>query len=186
MTTSAKQAKLAQLGQVPRVMPVQKPGKSEQTVETPWELIDAIEGHYGPMTFDLAATRENCKVRTKPRGLLYKPTDMRYGPGSRFGHDALKEDWNDLVAGNFWLNPPYGSIAPWAERCSLQKKGKIFFLIPASVGSNWWASFVDTVAEVRFLSPRLTFVGHTASYPKDIALCVYGSQPDYTCWRWKK
>jgi phage N-6-adenine-methyltransferase len=160
----------------PRQMPAQKPGRSVQVVETPWELIDAIESRWGAITFDLAATAQNCKVRHFP--------EMRFGPEE----DSLTREWTSLL-GNLWLNPPFGGIEPWAKKCfvSLGPERRIFFLVPASVGSNWWAKWVHEKAAVKFLGPRVTFVGHTQGYPKDLALCIYSDEkPGYECWRWKK
>jgi hypothetical protein len=159
-------------------MPVQKPGRSVQIVATPRELLDAVEARFGKITFDLAATRENAVV----------PGGWFYGPGSTHGKDALVEDWSKW-RGNLWLNCEYGDIKTWAAKCfmtsSEKPRGHIFLLIPASVGSNWWGTFVDRRAAVYFLSPRVVFQGHTASYPKDIALVHFGGKPGYACWRWK-
>ena len=167
-----------------RSMPAQKPGKSEQVVATPWELIDAVEKRFKRLCFDLAATHGNVKVRFPSRG---KTIDQSY---FNRGQDSLSQEWFRLK-GNLWLNPPFGDIAPWAKKCAatgLSNHGlAVLFLIPASVGSNWWAEHVDKKADVYFLSPRVTFVGHSSSYPKDLALCRYhrGTKGLYECWRWK-
>ncbi len=139
---------------------------SRQDWETPPELMAAI----GPMTWDLACTEQNKKA---PDG--YSEIE-----------DSLKQDWSKL-SGNLWLNPPYSNIAPWAEKCATNRGpgSRIFLLIPASVGSNYWAKYIDGNARVLFLSPRLKFVGATDPYPKDCALCVFGPAPGYECWRWK-
>lgn len=171
-----------------RTMPLQVPGKSEQVVGTPWELIDAVEARFGRLRFDLAATADNCKVRNGGKVMR----NARFGPGSPEGIDALTQDWSALGRNLCWLNPPYGNIKEWAAKCFRHASaaafgGQIFFLIPASVGSNWWAQYVDGSAFVYFLSPRLVFQGHSASYPKDIALCRYNGprKAGYECWRWK-
>lgn len=167
-----------------RIMPEQKPHRSEQIVETPWELIDAVEKRFKRLSFDLAAGRSNVKVRHPDRG---KTIRQSYFDASQ---DSLTQAWYRLK-GNLWLNPPFGDIAPWAEKCAATGLGNhgihIFFLIPASVGSNWWALHVDKKADVYFLSPRVTFVGHSSCYPKDLALCHYhrGTKGLYECWRWK-
>ena len=168
-----------------RVMPAQKPHRSVQVVETPWDFIDAVEKRFGKITFDLAATYDNCKVReSNYRNKGY----CHYGPGSPLAEDALKQNWGKLK-GNLWLNPEFGEIKSWAAKCDATPRvvgRNILFLIPASVGSNWWAEFVDRKARVLFTSPRLTFVSHKSPYPKDLGLCVYGAGPaGYECWRWK-
>ena len=131
-------------------MPKQKPGKSEQIVVTPLELVDAVEARFGKLRFDLAATRENCRVRSDPSRF--------YGPGSSRGTNSLKKDWSKRK-GLCWLNPRYGNIAPWAQKCAeteLRPNTKIALLVPASVGTNWWREFVDGNADAYFLSPRMS------------------------------
>jgi phage N-6-adenine-methyltransferase len=153
-----------------RFMPEQKPGRSVQEVGTPREFLDAVERRFGSLDWDLAADGSN------------HVTPYWFGPGSRYEQDSLTAHW---AAGYFsWLNPPYGNIAPWARKCAFAGM-RIAFLVPASVGSNWFAEHVDGKALVLFLRPRLTFVGHTQSYPKDLILAMYGEKPGYECWRWK-
>jgi hypothetical protein len=69
-----------------------------------------------------------------------------------------------------------------------ESQRQIVVLVPASVGSNWWKEHVHREAWVLFLNRRITFEGHTAGYPKDLALIVYG--PDkagcgYDIWDWR-
>ncbi len=156
-----------------RKMPQQRPGKSEQTVGTPRDFLDAVTERFGAPEIDLAAV-ESVAV-----------CDEFISPEA----DSLSVEWNNLPAQHLWLNPPYGKIAPWAEKCAgYTGPGNIYFLVPASVGSNWFAEHVDGHARVLFLSPRLKFVGHTRSYPKDLILAVFGrgAEPGYECWRWKR
>jgi len=157
------------------VMPVQKPGRSVQEVSTPPEFIRAVEAHLGwNFTFDLAANAAN-----SIRGSNF------FGPGSTWGEDALKESWTGI--GFCWLNPPYADIGPWAEKCVAEQwaGATIAMLIPAAIGTNYFREHIHGKALVLALSPRLTFVGHTQSYPKDLILCVYGVRPGFDCWRWK-
>ena len=148
---------------------------SVQEVGTPRVFLDAVESRFGTLEFDLAANRENTVCGP-----------MFYGPGSGLQEDSLRAWWGNkpLV---MWLNPPYSNIAQWAEKCARDRhpEGRIAFLVPASVGSNWFADHVDGKALVLFLRPRLTFVGHTAPYPKDLILALYGEKPGYECWRWR-
>lgn len=157
----------------PRFMPEQKPGRSVQVVRTPREFLDAVEARFSPLTWDLAADEIN------------HVTPGWHGSGAKWG-DSLIAPWSE-ISGLLWLNPPYGNIAPWADKCALAAShgARIAFLVPASVGSNWFAEHVDGKALVLFLRPRLTFVGHTQSYPKDLILALYGEKPGYECWRWK-
>lgn len=154
-------------------MPEQKPHRSEQDVETPREFIEAVIARFGPIEFDLAADGLN------KQATYFFSKD----------NDALNQDWwEECPSGNLWLNPPFAKIAPWAKKCAEEAKyrrGFILMLTPASVGANWFARHVEGKAYVLALSPRLTFVGHTRSYPKDLCLSVYGHGfKGFDSWRW--
>jgi hypothetical protein len=60
-------------------------------------------------------------------------------------------------------------------------------LTPASIGTEWFRRHVLGRAFVLGLSPRLTFVGTTAPYPKDLMLTVWGGPygPGFGCWNWR-
>lgn len=156
-------------------MPQQRPSESEQEVRTPAEFIDAVERRFGRIRFDLAANASNA----------IRPAF--FGPGSTIGEDALAHPW-DQMGGVLWLNPPFGNIPPFAEKCA--KEGplgaRVKMLVPAAVSTNWWAKSVHGQALVLFLRPRIRFVGHKAGFPKDLALCCYGPwvAPGYSTWRW--
>jgi phage N-6-adenine-methyltransferase len=155
-----------------RQMPTQKPGKSFQAYETPLEFIDAVKKRFGikHFAYDLAASAANTKAT------LYFDEAV----------DSLKQDWSKL-RGDLWLNPPYAHIAPWAEKCAASaingSRRRIFLLVPAAVGSNWFAQHVDGKALVLLLNGRICFDGK-APYPKDCILAVYGAKPGYEVWRW--
>lgn len=158
--------------------PAQKPGKSEQVVETPADFLEAVHDRFGAngaFDLDLACSEGNCKGR---RGLFDRD-------------DSLKADWDqrDNPGGLAWCNPPFGDLAPWVAKAaastSPDRGGRILVLVPASIGSRWFADHVHGKALVLALSPRLTFVGHTAPYPKDLMLLVYGTHPGFDVWRWK-
>jgi phage N-6-adenine-methyltransferase len=140
----------------------------------------AVVARFGKMTVDLAASHENTQAPVFVSEKI----------------DSLSVNWGDF-GGNLWLNPPYARIGLWAEKCAraacLPGERRIFLLVPASVGSNWYANFVEPYASVLFLNPRLTFVGHTQTYPKDLMLAVYArgvvtwkpfAEPARV-WRWK-
>jgi phage N-6-adenine-methyltransferase len=144
--------------------------KSDQVVGTPQTFLDAIVRRFGPLAWDLAATAENAKA------------PMYWTPAQ----DSLGQHWS-AHKGNAFLNPPFGNIAPWAAKCVLSAGGgvRIYLLVPASVGSIWWAASVDGKAGVLLLRPRLRFEGHVHSFPRDLALCVYGAgAAGYECWKW--
>jgi phage N-6-adenine-methyltransferase len=160
----------------PRAMPAQQPGNSKQDYATPREFLDAVERRFGPIRFDLAAHHGNHVV------------ENYYGPGSPKGEDSFKQNWS-LLGGVLWLNPEFADIAPWAEKCKTDGAAgaRVKMLVPASVGSDWFREHVHHRALVLALSPRLTFVGETDPYPKDLMLCAFGPwiAPGFDCWRWK-
>lgn len=152
--------------------PQQKPHRSRQDYGTPPSFLAAVERRFGPMSWDLAASKENSAAP-------YCFTE---------GFDSLAQDWAGLT-GNLWLNPPFADIAPWSAKCdaSAGPGRRILLLTPASVGSNWFAKHVHGKALVLALNPRLTFVGESAPYPKDLMLSVwdgYGTS-GFGVWRWK-
>jgi DNA (cytosine-5)-methyltransferase 1 len=144
---------------------------SRQDYATPREFLAAVEKRWGAMEFDLAADAHNSVC-----GSYY------YGPGE----DSLAESW--ALSGNLWLNPPFSDISPWAKKCSetALKLGRIFLLVPASIGSNWFAKYVHPYAFIYALQGRLSFDGK-APYPKDCMLCVYGMDDvGFTIWDWRR
>ena len=62
---------------------------------------------------------------------------------------------------------------------------RILLLVPASIGANWFAEHVHQRAYVLALQGRLTFDGHTQSFPKDLILAVYGWGPGFGVWSWR-
>ena len=146
---------------------------SLQDVETPADLIAAVEARFGKITIDLAANKSNHKA------------DVWLGPGG-VEPDSLAVDWARWD-GTLWLNPPYRNITAWAAKCAKTSTlaRTIVMLIPASVGTNWWADYVHEKAMVHFLRPRVIFKGHTQPYPKDLAIVAYGPPAGYLCWRWR-
>lgn len=147
-------------------------GSSKQVYSTPREFITAVKKHFGVKAFDhdLAASQEN----TQARSFFDEKTD------------AFSKDWTRLK-GNLWLNPPFGKIEPWVERCAGAgaAERRIFLLAPAAVGANWFARHVHGKARIYFINGRLSFDG-MHPYPKDVVLAVYGKAPGYEVWDWRK
>lgn len=153
-------------------------GASKQDYETPWELIHAIEARWGKIEWDLAATDENRKAH-------------KWITPER---DSLSMVWHKLRVSPIYrplafLNPPFNNIAPWAEKCAAEAAlgARIVFLVPASVGSNWFGRYVYGKASVHPLNPRLSFDGKNP-YPKDCMVCYYDRQKDveFSPWMWKE
>lgn len=155
-----------------RRMPVQKPGASKQDYTTPPEFVAACVKRFGPIGFDLAATAEN---RVVPD---------HFGPGSEHNDNGLGLLWRELN-GVLWLNPPFGNIAAWAAACALesQQGAEILFLVPASVGANWFWDHVAPYA-ICYQIGRLAFGGQAEGksqpFPKDLMLCHYGAEGGMT------
>ncbi|MEQ9322996.1 MAG: DNA N-6-adenine-methyltransferase [Polyangiaceae bacterium] len=146
--------------------------RSKQDYETPFEFIHAVEELIGaPFAWDLAARADNTKAS------LFIPPEM----------NSLTVDWCERLDGRWgWLNPPFGNIRPWAEKCEIERAGgaKVALLVPASVGSKWFADHVWGSSKVRPVRPRICFDGQNP-YPKDLMLCLYGLKPGFEPWEWK-
>jgi hypothetical protein len=143
--------------------------RSKQDIGTPDDFLSAVQRRFGPIVWDLAATAENSVT-----GL-----DCYFGPESIHGEDSLVVPWTRAgkrSRGVLWLNPPFGRIDPWAEKCSTMRSrsGWTLLLVPAAVGSNWFQQHVAPNAFVLELQDRVTFVGSTQPYPKDLLLCAFG------------
>lgn len=143
---------------------------------TPPELLAAVRRRFGRLAWDLAANGDN-SVTGKNR---------YFGPGAEFP-DALKIRWPNL-SDWCWLNPPYATIAPWAEKCAAESaRGcRVLLLVPAAVGADWFNEHVRRYAYVLELTPRVRFVGHEHAYPKDLILCAYCPERlvGRASWRW--
>jgi hypothetical protein len=162
---------------MPRKLPKQKPGKSEQRVETPADFLEAVERRWGKMDVDLACDAGNMKA---PKGFYFPEVD------------SLKEDWLLWCKnGNGWLNPEFGNIAPFAAKCFATQphlqRGRIFMLTPASVCSDWYLDLVKPRATTYLLRGRIIFVGSAHGFPKDLILSVFeaGAEGGVYEWNWR-
>lgn len=156
-----------------RIMPLQKPGESKQDYETPPDFMAAIHARYGKPVWDLAASEGNAKAP-------FFWTEQQ---------DSLSQNWGETGSLQ-WLNPPFSHIESWAKKChesSMAHSINLLFLVPASVGSNWFRDWIHGKAYVNFLNGRLTFVGCETCYPKDLMLCHFGHEGEsgYGIWDWK-
>lgn len=145
-------------------------GKSKQDFRTPDNFLRAVQAKFGKIDCDLAADGGNAVC------------DRCF----TVEENSLIQDWHKLH-GLLWLNPPFGNIEPWSAKCreESEKGAQILFLVPASVGSNWWAMHVHNHALVYFVRPRLSFDG-VNSFPKDIAICSFNGQiTGYDTWKWR-
>ena len=162
-------------------MPAQKPHKSKQDYGTPWELIRAVEARWGKLFLDLAALDDGSNAKAPAWfGESDDYLTQKLTPGLGLPDDAL-----------CWCNPPFANIAPWARKWAADAAlgARIIALVPASIGSEWFAAHVYRKALVVALRPRLTFEGCSDPYPKDCMLLVYGQRGGngglFEAWRWK-
>lgn len=154
---------------------------SKQDYSTPDDFLAVVRSKFGPLTFDLAADEDNCKAN--------RP-DARNGVKPYFTSEdnSLSCDWNPLF-GTLWLNPPFNDIKPWVEKCAWESSrpdrnfSRILLLVPASVGSEWFAKHVFGRSRIYMLIGRLSFDGK-APYPKDTILCSYPGE-GVELWRWR-
>lgn len=175
-----------------RTMPQQKPGRSAQDLETPDDLIRAVKRLLNVWEFriDLAATEETRKapVFFGPPGYIDPvPPFFDDVPFGCIGINGLSQGWD--MQGWCWLNPPFGNIRPWVEKCAhFSSRTNIALLVPAAVGSNWWRDAVEPYAAVHHLNGRPSFVGTSGPYPKDLSLCLYGPGflPASRSWDWRR
>jgi hypothetical protein len=182
--------------------PAQKPGRSKQDYGTPPDLVRAVNTQWGPIRVDLAAhdNGDNAKA------------DIWIGPFQ----DSLRIDWVAWLGGGLgWLNPPFGDIEPWAEKCRAESRrgAKILMLTPAAIGTEWFAQYVIGEAQVIGIRPRpifeVTVAGHMATpqlglfgqesrelvgdepedgdpFPKDCMITEWGfGRHGISVWRWK-
>ena len=155
--------------------PAQKPGRSKQDYQTDPRFLEAIAHQFGPIDIDLACRVDN----------MVAP----YGIAHDQGLDALELDWADpmywsksgnvVVSGDplrvAFCNPPFADLEPWAaklETCRWLPRWTLM-LVPYSASSQWFVNHVMGKLQVHGI-PRITFVGTTAPYPKDLCLIAAG------------
>jgi DNA (cytosine-5)-methyltransferase 1 len=161
-------------------MPIQKPYRSKQDYATPPAFVAAVLARLGipAFAFDYAADATNAKA---PRFFVAAQNAL------------LTPHWERFLAPDAWawLNPPFTDIGPWARKCRQTREagGQVAFLVPASVGANWFRDDVDGHALVLFLNGRLAFMPDkpTWLYPKDCLLALYSPSlpPAYEVWTWR-
>lgn len=158
--------------------PNSKPEAGQQDYRTPPDFLRAVERKFGvQIGFDLACTRENAVA---PFG-IYHP-----------GQDALASPWPEMAPGHAaFCNPPFGRSGAFA-RVASECVGhcRSILLIPASVGSKWFAEHVAGIACVVFLRPRIEFLLPDgtpcgAGINRDCMLAAYGWAPGMHCEDWR-
>lgn len=163
---------------------------SKQDYATPADFMAAVVARFRAIAFDLAADEANTKAAFYycAPDTVFVPFPWRAFPKC-VGVDALAHDWNETAAefgGPLFLNPPFADIAPWARKCAASREAEILFLVPASVGSNWFRDHVFGRADVYFLNGRLCFDGK-GLYPKDCILAHFRRDASRSIfiWSWR-
>jgi phage N-6-adenine-methyltransferase len=166
--------------------------ESKQDYQTPRTLVQAVEYRFGKISLDLAASAHN------------KQSDLYFslpGDPAAAAWDSLSQDWaawsKELPRGSLmWLNPEFKVITPWVEKCresapKLARNVKIGFLVPASVGSNWYADNIFEKPNVQheFLKGRVPFMPDKPDwlFPKDCLFALFGKglEPAIDIWDWR-
>lgn len=169
-------------------MPAQKRHESKQDYATPDNLIAATLHRLmiRAFAFDFAANKKNTKAAR-----FWSSRDNSLAKTALEWLEAIIEAPGS-TAGWGWLNPPFKHIEPWAELCYQLKcqGGRVAFLVPASVGSDWFRDHVHEKALVLALNGRLAFMkGQPRNlYPKDCVLCLFAPDvaPGFEVWDWRK
>lgn len=166
-------------------------GDSKQDYKTPADFMAAVKNRFGLISWDLAADSSNTQCSQ------YFTLEM----------DSLKQRWHQL-GGWLWLNPPYDRIEPWAQKCAEESAlgARILFLVPASIGSDWYRKYIQFNAVTLALNGRLCFVENWETtidpasvkrgkpefykspplYPKDCMLAVFcAGLYGFNVWKWK-
>lgn len=155
--------------------PIQKPGRSKQDYCTPPEFLKAVKArlHIIDFVYDLAASKENTVA------------PLWYDEAA----NSLIQNW--VWDGWCWCNPPFAHIEPWVEKAANEamRGAQIAMLVPASVGSNWWWTWVEPNAYQTYLNGRLAFMPDKPKwlYPKDCALLLYHPWGfvGHELWHWR-
>jgi hypothetical protein len=147
---------------------------SNQCVATPREFIVAFTAKWGAIGIDLAALEENavCERFISPQQNTWETDWLQYADGERWA----------------WLNPEHESSGRAAQRMYAFRAWSYDFmgalLVPAAVGSKWWREHVDGKCLEVLPFPRISF-DDAHSYPKDLALCLYGKhEAGRVYWDW--
>jgi len=161
-----------------RAMPKQDRNNSKQDYATPAPFIAAALARLriNRFNFDFAADASNHKA-------------AKYWTEKDNALNKTPAEWAKACRGGWgWLNPPFKDIAPWAAACAAAEDqgAHIAFLVPASVGANWFVDSIHHRALVLGLNGRLDFIPGN-HFPKDCMLCLFGPtiSPGFDVWCWK-
>ena len=128
-----------------------------------WKPDGNNEWYTPPSIFEALGVRFDLDPCSPPRGTGIVPADRFLS----IEDDGLSTPWH----GRVWLNPPYGSPAPWVEKLAFHGDG--IALLPVDTSTDVWHKHVVTADAMCFLKGRLKFIkatrreggGWTARFP---------------------
>lgn len=127
--------------------------------ETPTSVFSKANEEFG-FTLDAAASAENTKCAAF--------FDLKA--------DGLISPWGTH---RVWCNPPFerGQVGKWAEKAAKETRlgtcPLAVLLIPASIDTKWFHTFVAPFAEIRFVQGRLRFGDFAKPFPQPMLLCIF-------------
>ena len=125
---------------------------SKQNWRTPKYILEWIEKQWGPITLDVAASKENAVAERCFTGK----------------DDALVQTWRGKE-GLVFCNPPFRRIMPWVTKAVHEVRagscGKAVMVLPANTSSDWFRVLCQH-AHIVLVSPRVAFL-HDDGRPRD-------------------
>jgi phage N-6-adenine-methyltransferase len=76
--------------------------------------------------------------------------------------DSLARNWPSPA--RFWLNPPFGNLLGWVERCAIEnqeRQATILSLFPNNTDTKWFSRAFATASRIIFLEGRISFIDPT-------------------------
>jgi hypothetical protein len=152
---------------------------SKQDYETPPEFMAFVERAFGvQFVLDLAGAEDKKKA---PFVLTEEI-------------DSLKQDWNkafyeacwrspECANPAAWLNPPFGRVDPWAQKCRMFSAGQLYLLVPAAIATRWFLDYCNPHCAFWGVTPRIPFLGGAVNpktgkpngIDRDMMLCQFGT-----------
>lgn len=131
-----------------------------------------------PENFGFGSKRDDVETPEALYKLLDKEFKFNHDPCPLGGKDdpkvpdALKSSWKSR---NF-INPPFSNIQAFLKKgVKESQKGRLsVFLIPARVGSKYWAKYVWRFAsQIRFIQRGIQFKGYKSISPFPVAIVTF-------------
>lgn len=155
-----------------RVVETDHGPRTNQDHCTPVYLIEAIKAAWGGIDLD------PCSNPWSQVGALLEYSKHR-------GEDGLKSAWP--LEGLIYLNPPFGELVPWVERCNdhFEDAPDVhqIMVCPFSPERGWWKTAWNANKAAACWPRRIAWEGSGSSPPFATTLFYWG--PDkHRFWRW--